>query len=819
MKRVILALAAVVPLYLGLATRIHSPGGAPLGTFAGPAIAIADAPGVQPLAPGTNNDVIQNVCVKCHNADRMRGNLSLEEFDADDATSNPELAEKMIRKLRVGMMPPAGQKRPGGDTLLALAVSLENQIDAAAAARPTPGRRTFQILNRAEYTRTIRDMLDIEIDADAFLPTETISDNFDNIADVQMLSPTLMEGYLRAASEISRLAVGDPDAGPSETTYKVPKSISQMTRVEGAPFGTRGGISVVHIFPADGTYRFKLDLHPGPTGFLYGMTTSGEQLEVSINGERVALVDIDRWMSESDPNGMVLETEPVHILAGPQRVTAAFINKADGPANDLLTPIDYTLADVMIGSAYGVTTRPHLRDLVIAGPTDVTGVSETPSRRKIFTCRPLSPDEAAPCAERIIRRLGERAYRRPLDDDDVADLMGFFEQGAADGGFEVGIRTALQALLASPHFVFRLEEIPAGERPGQTYRIRDIDLASRLSFFLWAEGPDDELIELAEAGKLSDPDVLVAQARRLLADPRSRALSTRFFSQWLRLQDLDKIRPDPLQYPYFDQALVDAMHTETEMFFQNLVAEDRSVLEMLTADYTFVNERLAKHYGIPGVSGDDFQRVQLTDPNRRGLLGQGSILTLTSHADRTSPVLRGKWVMEVLLGSPPPPPPPNVPAFEATEAAAGGHVLTVRERMEMHRHSPACRSCHRMMDPIGLAFENFDVTGRWRIKDEGSPVDPVGEMYDGTQINGPQSLRAALLNRPEPIIRTFTEGLMAYALGRRIEYYDMPTVRAIARNAEAQGNRMSAFILGVIGSPAFQMSQMEAVTEEEGMEP
>ncbi len=808
MKRVTFATLATVGLYLAFSATGRPP-------LPRPGTAIADRIGAPPLAPPAANEVIEKYCLRCHNDKRLRGNMSLEQFDAEAPERDAELAEKMIRKLRAGMMPPAGARRPSEDTLAALAEALETRIDAVASAHPNPGSRTFQRLNRAEYARSIHDLLDLDIDPDAYLPSETYSDNFDNIADVQMLSPTLMEGYLRAAGEISRLAVGDPDAGPRETTYKVPKTASQLARVDGAPFGTRGGIAIVHIFPADGEYRFKLDLHPGPTGFLYGMTARDERLEVSIDGERVALLDIDRWMSESDPKGMVLESDPVQVRAGPHRVAAAFIARADGPADDLLTPVEYTLADAMIGGAYGVTTVPHLRDLVIGGPYRVTGVSETPSRRRIFSCRPTSAQEAHTCAERIVGRLGRGAYRRPLTGEDLADLMGFYQNGFEDGGFEAGIRTALQAILASPHFVFRLEEVPTGARPGEVYRIADEDLASRLSFFLWAMPPDEELLDAVERGDLATSSGLEAQARRMLADPRSEALATRFASQWLRLQDLEKLRPDPLQYPYYDRHLAQAMDRETELFFYSLVREDRSVLELLTADYTFVNERLARHYGIPGVSGDGFRRVEIPDPGRRGLLGQGSVLTLTSHADRTSPVLRGKWVMEVLLGSPPPPPPPDVPDLEATEAVEDGRVLTVRERMEMHRSNPACRSCHRMMDPIGLALENFDVTGARRIKDGDRPVDPVGELYDGTPIEGPEDLRRALLRRPAAFIRTFTENLLAYGLGRRVAYYDMPAVRTIAREAEANGNRLSAFVLGVVRSPAFQMSRVEAVADQQ----
>jgi hypothetical protein len=767
-------------------------------------------------ADTTASAVIEEYCVRCHNDERLRGNMSLQHFDAAVPEQNPELAEKVIRKLRAGMMPPAGVDRPEDATLTGVAIELETRLDEIAAANPNPGRRSFQRLNRAEYARSVEDLLGLSVDVDAFLPTETLSNNFDNIADVQNMSATLMEGYLRAAGHVSLIAVGDPTATASSTTYKVPRTASQLERAEGAPFGTRGGVSVVHVFPADGDYVFRLELHPGPTGFLFGMTSLDEQLEISINGERVTLLDIDRWMSESDPAGMRVETEPIHIRAGPQRVTAAFIQRFEGPVDDLITPVDHTLADTQIGSAYGVTTVPHLRDLSIVGPFDVTGVSETPSRQRVFSCRPTSSEEERPCAEEIVSGIATQAYRRPLEPGELEDLMRFFEVGAGDGGFEVGIRTSLQAILASPHFVFRLEEVPADAPAGTIYRIGDLDLASRLSFFLWASAPDAELREIAADGKLSDPDVLQAQVSRMLADPRAEALGTRFASQWLRLQDLEKLHPDAQLYPYYDQTLAVAMDRETEELFNHLVREDRSLLELITADYTFVNERLAAHYGIPGVVGDHFRRVGYTDAFRRGLLGHGSILAMTSHANRTSAVLRGKWVMEVLLGTPPPPPPPNVPDLEQTDGVEDGRMLTVRERMEQHRANPSCRSCHRMMDPIGLALENFDVTGVWRIKDAGMPVDPTGELFDGTPIGSPDDLRAALLKRPEAFIRTFTENLMAYALGRRVEYFDMPTVRAITRQAAENENRMSSFIMGVVQSDAFQMSVVESTDEQDG---
>jgi hypothetical protein len=754
--------------------------------------------------------VIDEYCLTCHDSDKEKGGLTLESFEPARPEKSSAIAEKVIRKLRAGMMPPPGADRPEASSLTALAAMLETRLDAVAATRPNPGRRTFQRLNRAEYASSIRELLGLDIDPSAFLPPDTISHNFDNIADVQTLSPTLLEGYLRAARRVSKDAVGDPEAGPGSATYKVPRTASQLLHVDGAPFGTRGGISIVHNFPADGEYVFRMMLHSIPTGQLYGSTSRGEQLEVSIDGVRVALLEINPRMSEADPAGMNLQTPPINVSAGPRRISAAFIQKFEGPVDDLLAPIQQTLADTQIGSALGVTTVPHLRDFAVVGPHKVTGVSETPSRRRIFSCRPLSPAEEAPCASKIVSALARQAYRRPLTADDLAGLIKFYQEGRTRRDFEAGIQTALQAILASPHFIFRLEEIPSGAKVGQSYRITDIDLASRLSFFIWASPPDAALIDAARQGTLKTPAGLEQQVRRMLGDPRSAALATRFAAQWLRLQDLDKIHPDPLQYPNYDQTLAVAMRRETERFIEHVVREDRGVLELLSADYTFVNDRLARHYRIPGVAGAEFRRVTLADDHRRGLLGHGSVLTMTSVADRTSPVLRGKWVMEVLLGLPPPPPPADVPDLEETKTAEGSRLLSVRERLEAHRANPACMSCHRVIDPLGLALENYDVTGAWRIKDSGVAVDASGELYDGTKMRGPAELRAALLKRSETVLRTFTENLMAYALGRRLEHYDMPAVRTIVRDAEPRGHRFSAYVLGIVKSPAFQMARAES---------
>ena len=761
------------------------------------------------------DEVIQEYCVRCHNNRRLQGNLSLEDFSVGMAAEFAPTSEKMIMKLRVGMMPPPGVLRPSADTLLTLVEALEQTVDAAGQTRRTPGSRVFQRLNRPEYERSILDLLGLEIDPAQYLPSDTKSANFDNIADVQMLSPTLMAAYLNAASEIASLAVGDPTASTKETTYRIPRLSSQRDRVEGAPYGSRAGVSVTHNFPADGTYDFRMTFHYSPEGFLFGRNEPGEQVEVSVNGERVALMPIDRFWSEGDPGGkgLILETGPIPVRAGPQRISAVFVPTERGPVDDLFSAHGHSIPETQIGIGYGINTPPHMRDLVIKGPGMVTGVSETPIRRRIFTCRPTQADETRPCAEEIVSRLATRAYRRPLSDVELDGLMDFYEAGAGEAGFEMGIRSALEATLASPHFVFRFEEIPEDAVAGEVYRISDSDLASRLSFFLWGAPPDDELRAVANDGNLSDTEVLLTQARRMLADPRAEALGTRFAAQWLRLSDLKELDPDVVLFPDYALQLADAMQRETELFFYGLVRDDRPILELITTDYTYLNEVLAEHYGITGVYGEEFRRVQYPTDRRRGILGHGSVLAQTSLANRTSPVNRGKWVSEVILGAPPPPPPPDVPSLDQTDVAEQGRLLTTRERLEMHRENPSCNSCHRLIDPIGLALDNFDVTGRWRIRENGSAIDVSSVMYNGTPLASPADLREALMAMPLPILRNFTVNLMAYALGRRVEYYDMPQVRTIVADAEVEEYRVSAFVLGVIESDAFRMRQVPATLE------
>jgi uncharacterized protein DUF1592/uncharacterized protein DUF1588/uncharacterized protein DUF1585/uncharacterized protein DUF1587/uncharacterized protein DUF1595/cytochrome c len=808
-------LTAIVALGLGLSAQTNPPQkpAAPQTSSPKPAMAVAHKTTTAQPAAEPQPDLTKQYCVGCHSEKGKAGGLSLVAFDPSHAEQSPEIAEKIIHKLRLGMMPPPGARRPDAAVLTQFAGALETKVDAAAALRPNPGRRPFQRLNRAEYAHAVHDLLDLDVDVNAFLPPDTLSAGYDNIADVQTFSATLMEGYLRAAGRISTLAVGDRNASPSEFTMKVPRTESQMRHVDGTPWGTRGGLALNYTFPADGDYTFRIMLHGTPTGQLFGSVASrNEQIDVSINGERVALLDVDWKISETDKNGLNLITPRIHVKAGPQHIAAAFIQKFDGVVDDLVSPIDYTLADTEYGDNAGITILPHVRDFSITGPYKVTGVSDTPSRRKVFICRPTSQADEIPCARKILSSLAGEAYRRTPNNEDVESLMEFYGDARKGHDFEAGIKAALQALIASPKFVFRFESTPTLAKAGQTYRISDVDLASRLSFFIWNTVPDAELVKLAAAGTLHTPAVLEKQVRRMLADPRAEAMSTRFASQWLRLQDVEKIHPDALLFPGFDNELAESYKRETELFFDSIVREDRNVLDLLTADYTFVNERIARVYRMPNIVGENFRRVTVPD-ERRGIFGQGSMLMQTAVADRTSAVQRGKWIMEVLLGSPPPPPPqdPAPPPLEDTKAAtATGKPLSTRERMEEHRKNPACTSCHKVIDPLGLALENFDVLGAWRIKDNGVAIDANGVMYDGTKMNGPADLRAALLNKSDALIRNFTDNLMSYAIGRRIEYYDQPSIRAIAKKAAQNGNHFSSFVLGIVNSPAFLMSTAEA---------
>jgi hypothetical protein len=808
MKTVIASFAAVAAA-LSFTAGTYSGGGDP-GVSAGPRHPLT-TPGARSIPPAELTPVVKRYCSSCHNAKTMKGNLSLDDFAVEAAQEQVATSEIMIRKLRADIMPPPGARRPGGDTLELLVEGLENVIDRAAP-KANPGSRGFQRLNRPEYERVVKDLLGVDFNAGDYLPLDTKSANFDNIADAQALSPTMLDGYLNAAGAVARTAVGDRHALSTITTYRSSPYVSQhpWDHLDGTPYGTRGGIVAEYSFPADGYYLFRMNVKAG-------VGVAFQDVDVTVDDQQVAVLHYEKGIQSvnlsADPSQTadVFRTPSVLVKAGQHKVTVSFVKREEGPYEDLIKPSEWSLASNGSASA-GATLPPHLTEVTVVGPSKVTGMSETASRKLIFTCHPATAAEETPCAEQIISRLATRAYRRPLTAHDRDGLMKFYKTGAATGGFEVGIERALQAMLASPYFVFRFESVPANVAAGHDYKVSDINLASRLSFFLWGTIPDNQLLDLAERHQLSDPKTLNAQVKRMLADPRSEALTTRFAYQWLRLQDLDKVRPDAFWFPDYDQQLADAMRTETEMFFSDLVKGDHSLLDLLTADYTFVNERLAQHYGIPNVSGSEFRRVSYPDDSRRGLLGQGSILVETSQANRTSPVLRGKWVMEVLIGMPPPPPPPNVPALDDTQDAKDGHQLTTRERMEIHRANPTCNACHQYMDPIGLSLDNFDVTGKWRYRENGVLLDTKGTMYDGTKLTSPADLRKALVARPTPMMRSFAENLMAYAVGRRMEDFDQPAIRAITRDAEAHGYRLSSFIQGVVNSAAFRSSRVDSAT-------
>lgn len=770
----------------------------------------------QPFAAEQSQRAFLNqYCAYCHNDQTKSGSMSLSKFDLVHITKNGDLPEKMIKKVRVGLMPPPGMPRPKPAVLNAFAASLETAIDREAALHPDPGRPPLHRLNRTEYANSVRDLLNVDVDVSSLLPADDMSHGFDNMADALAISPALMEGYIRAAGRISREAVGDPAARAITETYSLPRVANQLRHVDGTPLGTRGGISVVHDFPADGEYVFKLGLYYAATGALYGQNQGkGQMIEVAVNGARAALIEINPAITLAKDG---IKTDPIHVKAGPQRISASFVQKFDGPIEDEYHMVEQTLVDTQIGSLPGMTTIPHLHEFSVTGPVKVEGVSDTPSRRKIFSCRPAPGADELPCAKQIVSALARQAWRRPVDANDLEALLSFYQSGKNEGGFETGVRTAIQAILANPEFVIRFERVPAGVAPGRNYRISDLELASRLSFFLWSSPPDDQLISLAAENKLRDPVTLEKQVKRMLGDPRSEALTDNFAVEWLHLQNLKGVNPDLFLFPNFDRTLTDSMRRETQLLFDNVMREDRPVTELLTANYTFVDERLAKHYGIPNIMGNRFRRVPVTDPNRYGLLGHGSILTLTSYAIRTSPVQRGKYVMEVLLGTPPPPAPPNVPALPENADSRTGHAekfLSVRQRMEEHRSNPACAGCHKMMDPIGFSLENFDAVGVWRTNDSGFRIDPAGQMFDGAKLDGPASLRQAILNHSDAFISTFTENLLAYGLGRVIDSSDMPAVRAVDRAAATRNNQFSSFVLAIVKSEPFQYRRAEVLVAQ-----
>jgi hypothetical protein len=775
-----------------------------------------DAPQNQPAAPRLSTDsphaLLNRFCVTCHNQRARTAGLTLDTMDVEHVSEGAQAWEKVLRKLRTGAMPPQGVRRPDQATYDRLIAWLETELDRGAEAHPRPGPPVLlHRLNRAEYANAIRDLLALDVNVASLLPPDDSAYGFDNIADALGVSPVLLERYLVAADRISALAVGDIDVSLGSETYRVRQDLSQDQHIEGLPLGTVGGTLVRHTFPLDGEYEFQVKLFRTNSSVMRGLEYP-QQLEITVDGERIFLAtvgggdDFATLLKNVTAAGDAVDARlkvRVPVKAGPRNVGVAFIYRSAVADTRALQPFLRSSVDT-----YDFTGRPHIDTVTIVGPFDGKGAGDTPSRRRIFTCRPppLEPASSTAevkCAKQIITTLARRAFRRSVTELDLQPLMDFYEAGRREGTFETGIQSALRRVLASPMFVFRFERDPANLASGAVYRISDFELASQLSFFLWSSIPDDELLAVAREERLHTAPVLERQVRRMLADPKSKALVTNFAGQWLQLRNLSSIIPNSETFSDFDDNLRQAFLGETELFFDSIIREDRSVVDLLTADHTFVNERLAKHYGIENVYGSQFRRVTLTEDARKGLLGKGSILMVTSHADRTSPVVRGKWVLENLIGSPPPPPPPEVPPFP--DNPSGQKPLSVRERMERHRDNPTCASCHKIMDPLGFALENFDAVGRWRLRDEENAIDASGQLADGTRVDGVVSLRQALLKRPDVFVGTLTEKLLIYSLGRGLDYYDMPAVRAIVREASADNSRFSSLVLGIVKSVPFQM--------------
>jgi len=785
----------------------------------------ASAPITQPAATAVpavgDQALIQKYCTTCHNARAKTAGLSLEDANPAEAAAHAELWEKVAMKLRGGMMPPQGMPRPDAATLETFATTIEKTIDERALRSPDPGHKPVHRMNRTEYGNAIRDLLAIDVDVTGLLPADDESHGFDNIAGVLRISPSLLEQYLAAARTISSLAVGT-ETDLLRADYRVPPDDGQEDHVEGLPLGTRGGLLFKHNFPQDAEYQFSIKLLRNIVGYLTGLEFA-HQVEISIDGERVFVAQVggeednrasDLAMSATADKIDERLKKRVFVKAGPHMVGVTFIQRNHAESDEPLQPHErnHDLQDM--------NGLPLIDFVSVTGPVDPKGPGDTPSRRRIFTCQPSKPADEATCARTILSGLARRAYRRPVTNADLDPVLQRFADGRAKGTFDNGVEQGLRLILANPKFIFRTETSPDVAGPDDrttagpqnrtrpaVAKITDLELATRLSFFLWSSIPDDQLLDAAAQGRLSRPAVLEQQVRRMLADPRSRALVDNFASQWLMLRNLKSHIPNPGDFPNFDNELRDAFRTETELFFQSIVREDRSILDLLNADYTFVNERLARHYGIPNVYGSHFRRVHVAQEARRGLLGQGSILTVTSYPNRTSPVLRGKWILENVLGTPPPAPPPNVPTLNDNEP--GQEAQSLRARMEAHRRTPTCATCHRVMDPLGFALENFDGVGEWRVKEQGGAVDPIGQLADGTKVDGPVALRQALNKHPDMFVRTVTEKLMTYGLGRGLDYTDMPLVREISREAAQSNYKWSSLVLGIVKSAPFQMKKAQ----------
>jgi hypothetical protein len=763
--------------------------------------------------------VLDKYCVSCHSQKLKVAGLTLDNMNVEDVGAAAESWEKVARKFRTHEMPPPGRPRPDQNTYSAMASRLEEALDRVAATKPNPGRVAVHRLNRVEYANAIRDLLGLEVDSRSLLPADDSNqESFDNIASVLSVSPVLLEGYLSAASRVSRIAVGDPAMAPVVDTYQIPKALVQDDRTrDDLPFGSQGGAVVRHHFPVDAEYTVKVSLRRELYYYIIGMGDP-HQIEIRLDGALLKRFNVGgeakgRAAAESfigqnqgDPEWEVyMQTADADlevrlpVKAGTRDVTVSFVRQHYEPTG-ILQPPQHGFARATNELYHG---HPSVETILIGGPYAAVGPGDTPSRRRVFLCRPKDRAAEEPCAKQILSTAARRAYRRPVTEKDLGRLLSSYRDGYAEGGFEVGIQHGLERMLASPSFLFRIEQEPANTASGAAYRLSDLDIASRLSFFLWSSIPDDELLDIAIRGKLSDPAVLARQVRRMLSDARSQALVDNFATQWLSLGKLAGIVPDVDVYPEFDENLREAMQQETRRFIGSQLREDRSVMELLTANYTFMNERLAQHYGIPNIYGTHFRRVTFEDGTRGGLLGHASTLTATSYPNRTSPVLRGKWVLANLLGAPPPPPPADVPPLK--DPGKEGQPLSVRDRMEAHRKNPACASCHQRMDPLGFSLENFDGLGKWRSASDGAPIDAAATLPDGTQFQGLSGLRTLLVSHPDDFARTFSEKLLSYAIGRVVEYHDLPAVRQIARESATQNYRWSALVLGIVKSTPFTM--------------
>lgn len=761
--------------------------------------------------------MLDQYCTDCHNFVDYSGGIDLEGLGPHNIHEVPDVGEKVIRRLRAGMMPPLGEPRPDKDTIQALAASLEQQIDANSTI--TPGRPGLHRLNRSEYQNAIRDLLALEIDAADYLPADDSSRGFDNQAGSLTLSPALLEAYLSAAMKLSRRALGVAHE-PGQTLYRAAEDANQNYHIEGLPFGTRGGLKFTHHFPVDGSYNFRIyAITLGNMGSdrPFG-TVQGEKLQVLVDGELVKVFDWDEAFAEAtDGTDRPTLDLSIPIPAGSHEIGVTFVATNYAPGLDMNN--DFELSTIETGGLPGFTWYPHVGSVRVEGPYEPAGVSDNASRQAIFSCYPQSESEEAACARQSLEELVYLAYRGKGNDRDIEELLRFFEQGRAQGGFDEGMALALQRILSDPKFIYRIEEEPAGLEEGQTYALNDLDLAARLSFFLWSSIPDRELLDLARAGQLTDPGVLDQQVRRMLEDPKSDALTRNFAGQWLALRNLDSHAPVVHQFPDFDDRLRQSFRRESELLFDSLIRENRPITDLLTADYTFVNERLALHYGIPGIRGERFRRVELGEEfaMRRGILGNGSMLTVSSQPGRTSPVMRGYWVLAGLLGVEPPPPPPDVPALEATEGDSAGNqaMPSLRVQLEQHRSNPGCQGCHQLMDPIGFALESFDAVGRFREEDNGNPIDPSGVLYDGTPIESAIQLQDFLMEYEHSIARNITERMLTYALGRGMEDEDMPLVRQVQRLAGEDDYHFHSLISAVVTSPAFLMNEKAEDSQSE----